>query len=380
MNTFCHYFNQATCKSCDLITLDYAHQLQQKESALLEALKSIKLPPLSPSVSSKTTGFRNKAKFAVTGTMNDPILGLTGEDNLDHGRELLECPLHLPEINQMLPLLKDFITLAKLEPYQVSSKKGELKGIIIFYSESSAQSYLRLILRSQEAITRIKKHIPFLKENIPSLVSISANIQPVAHAILEGDLEISLTDQDFIEHKLGPVTLNIHPRAFVQTNQVIAEKLYQTAADWIKDLRSEKFMELFCGQGAFSFFCADSIREGLGIEINQSAIDEANRTAKKFHYAHLKFKQSDAASVGDEIDKFNPDVVLVNPPRRGLAQAVNLFKKYRPENVIYSSCSYETLAQDLSVLKDLYEVKKIQIFDMFPNTSHFEVLVELRLI
>jgi 23S rRNA (uracil747-C5)-methyltransferase len=378
MKTFCSYFNEGVCQSCELISLDYPDQIQLKERTLRNALAEISQVKLEKTSESRTSHFRNKAKLVVTGTLQNPILGLWGEENLDTGRELLACPLHVKSINAILPILKEFITLAKLEPYQIAAKKGELKGVILFHSEASNETYLRFVMRSKESIDRIKKNQSFLLNKCPDLKCLSVNIQPIAHAILEGDEEIFITSETAINHKLGALTFSVGPRAFVQTNQVVAEKLYQQAADWIRESGTEKFMELYCGQGAFSFFCSSVIKHGLGIEINPDAIIEAKKTAAKYNLSHLDFKSADASKIQDEMNSFNPDLILVNPPRRGLALATELLLTAAPKNIIYSSCNYETLILDLKKLKPSYEVLKVQIFDMFSHTKHFETLVLLK--
>ena len=80
----------------------------------------------------------------------------------------------------------------------------------------------------------------------------------------------------------------------MQTNQNVAAKLYETAANWVKENETRKFMELFCGQGAFSFFAAPYIESGLGIEINTDAISEARSTAARYNLNHLRFENADA--------------------------------------------------------------------------------------
>jgi 23S rRNA (uracil747-C5)-methyltransferase len=379
MKTFCRYFNESICQSCDLIHLDYKEQLHHKEVVLQKSLKGVNLPALEKSVVSPETHFRNKAKFSVTGTLDHPVIGLTGSDALDEGRELLECSLHVSEINALLPVLKSFITTAGLVPYSIGKKKGELKGIIIFHSEKSHESYVRFILRSKESIDRIKKFSSELLKDCPTIKCLSVNIQPVPHAILEGDEEVFVTEARAINHPIGKIILSLGPQAFVQTNQVVASQLYETAARWIKESGLKKFMELFCGQGAFSFYAANAIQEGLGIEINPEAVKEANKTARMNQLSHLSFKSADASNVQSELNTFGPDIVLVNPPRRGLAQSCEHLMATKPAMIIYSSCNYLTLASDIEKLNELYEVKKIQIFDMFPHTSHFETLVQLTL-
>jgi 23S rRNA (uracil747-C5)-methyltransferase len=379
MNTFCSYFNQGICRSCDLISNDYSDQIYLKERKIKEVLKKLEIPMLLPSVRSQATHFRNKAKFIITGTKETPIIGIAGQKELDQGVDLSQCPLHVDEITKSLPAIKSFIDKANLVPYQMTTKRGELKGIILFHSDLTHTSYLRFILRSKEPLDRIKKyHYELLKE-IHHLKCISVNIQPISHAILEGEEEIFITEKTSINHKLGNIEFDLNPKAFVQTNQMIAEKLYTTAASWIKESSLTRLAELYCGQGAFSFFSAPFIKEGLGIEINPEAIRVANQTASKYHLSHLKFMDQDAALIGQELHTFNPDIILVNPPRRGLGETVKLLRIQKSQKVIYSSCNEESLAKDLEFLKDIYHISRIQIFDMFPNSHHFETLVELNL-
>lgn len=379
METFCRYFNQNICKSCDLITLNYVDQIKLKQEKLIKGLEGLEFPPLEPTVASSELGFRNKAKFSITGTVENPVIGLIGEDTPDNGRELLECSLHVPQINELLPEIKQFIRLANLRPYSINERKGELKGIILFHSSRSNETYARLILRSKESLDRIKKNLTYLTSKFPNLKCISVNIQPVPQAILEGEEEIFMTERTFIYHRLGEVVFSLDPKAFVQTNQIVAEKLYSTAAEWVKDSSSAKFMELFCGQGAFSFYAAPFIKSGLGIEINQEAVKTANRTARENNMDYLKFKCADASEVSEDIKNFGPDLILVNPPRRGLSGATKLLLEAEPDTIIYSSCNHETLTSDLKALSSRYEIKAVQIFDMFPHTSHFETLVKLSL-
>lgn len=378
MSSFCSYFNSKTCLSCGLIEVDYSEQLKNKEGQLRTVLSGFQGWNLLPSVSSPIRGFRNKAKLAITGTPERPILGLIGEKDRDEGREILNCPVHHPEINHLLSFLPDFFRLAKLVPYEIAARKGELKGVIVFYSEGSGESYLRLVLRSRESVDRIKKHLSWLTEKIPSLTYVAVNVQPVPQAVIEGEEEIVLTEKTTIRHLLGNIEMDIGPRGFVQTNQIVAQKLYETAAEWAKELSIARFAELFSGQGAFSFFIAPATRESIGFEINADAVERANATAARLNLKNVSFKCADATRIGREIKEFSPDLVLVNPPRRGLGEGVAMFREKVADHLIYSSCSPGSLARDLEELKPLYEVSKVQLFDMFPHTEHFETLVLLR--
>jgi 23S rRNA (uracil747-C5)-methyltransferase len=378
MNTFCRYYNAGVCRSCDALAVNYQDQVRRKEATLRAALGPLAPAEFNPPVTSPEQGFRNKAKFVVTGEAGAPVIGLLGPDAPDEGRELLNCPLHVPEINAALPVVRDFIVRANLAPYKIAERRGELKGLILFFSPETRALYLRFVLRSKESLDRLRKHKDFLLERLPELRCLSVNLQPVHKAILEGDEEIFLTDATAIPHRVGADALEVDPRAFVQTNQRIAAELYRTAAEWVRAAGGGRFLELFCGLGAFSFSCAGAVTAGLGIEINGDAVAAANRTAIRLNLGHLTFKSADAGTVRSEIEAFSPDVVLVNPPRRGIGPAAELLLSAKPATLIYSSCNHESLAADLAKLAEAYEVRAVQLFDMFPHTSHFETLVELR--
>jgi 23S rRNA (uracil747-C5)-methyltransferase len=377
MNSFCSYFNSNQCKSCTSIEEDYASQLTNKNGFLKKALSFFPELNLANPYPSSIQGFRNRAKMVVTGTVNDPIIGLTGEDDLDIGRELLNCPIHHPKLNELIQAIPDYIREFNLIPYQIKTQKGELKGLILYYSEASQELYLRFVLRSKECVSRLQKMLPRLQTQFPKLVCISANLQPVPHAILEGREEIFLTARHSIFYQLGELKLTLSPQAFVQTNEKVALGLYQTAAEWIASLKPPRMLELYSGQGAFSFFAAKAPSEILGIEINPDAVRTANETASKLGLGSLRFECADATKVNQIAQDYAPDLILVNPPRRGLGEGVRIIESILPENLIYSSCSVESLAKDLSVLAPHYEIKKTQIFDMFPHTEHFETLIWL---
>jgi 23S rRNA (uracil747-C5)-methyltransferase len=375
--SLCHYFETGHCRSCASIQQDYSAQLRLKEEKLRRDLAAGASLSLEPTVGSSLLAFRNRAKMAVTGTVDHPVIGLHGEGHLDRGRELLSCPIHHPRINEVLAALPALLRLHRIAPYRIDERRGELKGLIAFYSPQSEEMYLRFVLRSQESVARLRKMLFELQSRFPFLVCVSANLQPIPHAILEGPEEIFLTQRTSIVHQLGNLRLSLAPQAFVQTNVEVATKLYETAAKWIAEVRPSRAMELFCGQGAFSLMAASSAESWLGIEVNPAAVREATEAALSLGASHVRFQCADATRVGPEIEAFSPELMLVNPPRRGLAGAVDLIAKALPRNAIYSSCNSESLALDLKSLGKHYGVRRAQIFDLFPHTEHFETLVWL---
>jgi 23S rRNA (uracil747-C5)-methyltransferase len=386
----CSYFDQNLCRSCSLIEVDYDSQIQKKEFQIKTALAFLGEVPLVGPVRSQSLGFRNRAKMGVTGSVDHPVVGLLGKDRLDEGREILSCPIHHEKLNQIIAALPQFIRDYNLIPYSIQARKGELKGVILFYAPESDEAYLRFILRSKECVSRIKKGIPTIQKQFSELKCVTANIQPVPHAIQEGPEEIYLTGCQTLRLQIGKIVLNLSPHAFVQTNIRVATQLYETAAEWIIEAQSAsglagqfRVLELFCGQGAFSLVAVnragrDKIKF-LGLEINPGAVASASETARDLGLEGcVEFQVADATRVAPQIETFQPHHVLVNPPRRGLGEGVQLLKKARPQHFIYSSCSLESLAKDLQHLAEDYSLTRVQLFDMFPHTEHFEVLVWLQ--
>ena len=389
--TACNYFNANVCRSCSWIANPYSDQILAKEDLVRATFPGIQL---LPTVIGRTLGFRNKAKMAVTGTMADPKIGIFGKsDSLDDGHALLDCPVHHEKLNKVFQAMPDFIREHRIEPYRIREKKGELKGLIAFYSPGTDQMLLRFVLRSRESIERLTRGIPALQTRFPSLVSVTANLQPVPHAILEGDEEILLGGRFSMDHLLEghsqKLKVELYPNAFVQTNAEIAGRLYETAAEWISEISSLKsqfksqfkIVELYAGQGAFSFFAGLTSRETdrtiVGMEINAAAVDSANKNAERLNLPGVHFRCDDAEHVLNQVKKEAPDLILVNPPRRGLGSGVQILTTVIPSHLIYSSCSLDSLKSDLSKLEAHFKIQKLQIFDMFPHTEHFEVLAQL---
>lgn len=378
----CPYFEQKICTSCQWLPHSYHTQLEEKSrhlQALLSALDLSQAQWFSP-FSSAEQGFRNKAKMVVSGAVERPILGILNEQN--QAIDLSDCPLYPPHFSAIFPILKDFIGRAGLVPYNVSKQKGELKYILLTESRFNQELMLRFVLRSENKIPLIQRELAGLQTKLSQLKVITANIQPQHAAILEGEKEIFLTEQQVLEERFNQIPLFIRPQGFFQTNPQVAEGLYGTAQQWISDLPIQKLWDLFCGVGGFGLHCATALAEKnpdvelIGIEISPSAIYSATLSAEKCGLKNVRFQSLDAANFAlSQAEK--PDLVIVNPPRRGIGSALTDFlNQMQPQFILYSSCNAATMAKDLAEL-DNYSLQKIQLFDMFPHTSHYEVLTLL---
>lgn len=366
----CSYQKKKQCQVCNA----YDTLTSQREDKL--KLLSQKLDfPVTRIHSSLAYRFRDKMKLQIGGTLEAPLLGFVDPVELKVLHDLTSCPLHHQFLENLIPKVKQLIQLAAIPPYKINDRQGEAKGIIAFYSPTTKQSYLRIVLRSKESLDRIKKHL-FLFEDM-SVVSL--NIQPVAHALIEGEEEILLKGERIL-HQFSDKPLYLSPQGFVQTNTSMAEKLYQAAAEWVSPLSLSKALDLYCGHGPFTFFLSGLGLKTIGVEVNAAAVKLAKTSATEFYSDHLmpEFLCASASDMQLLIDQQQPDLILVNPPRAGLRSGVKLIEESSCHYLLYSSCSHETLANDLSALKNSFQIIRAEIFDMFPHSAHFESLVLLK--
>ena len=245
-------------------------------------------------------------------------------------------------------------------------------------SENNGEYLLRFVLKSHQSIPRIERELPKLLTEYPNITVVSVNIQPIHMARLEGEEEIFLTKKTRLRESFNQVPLYIRPKSFFQTNPNVAASLYQTAKDWLIPLKPKLIWDLFCGVGGFGLHCASTDISVTGIEIEPEAIACAKISATELGLTNLNFSALDSTEFAKGKNAANvPDVVIVNPPRRGIGKTLcDSLSQFAPKTILYSSCNPETLATDLDLL-DGYDIEKIQIFDMFPHSSHFEVLALL---
>lgn len=370
----CALYDAGRCRSCQWIEQPVSSQLTAKMNDLQKLLGDVAVGQWCAPVSGPEQGFRNKAKMVVSGSVEKPLLGMLHRDGTPE--DLTDCPLYPPSFLAVFAALKPFIALAGLTPYNVSRKRGELKYLLLTESRLDGGLMLRFVLRSENKLEQLRAALPWLLQQLPQLKVISANIQPIHMAIMEGELEIPLTEQRALEEQFNGVPLFIRPQSFFQTNPEVAASLYATARDWVRELPVKHMWDLFCGVGGFGLHCATAGMKLTGIEIAPEAIASARQSAQKLGLTDIHFQALDSTQFATDQQDI-PCLVLVNPPRRGIGQALCYYLNgVAPKYIIYSSCNAQTMARDIQSLSG-YRVQRVQLFDMFPHTSHYEVLTLL---
>jgi 23S rRNA m(5)U-747 methyltransferase (EC 2.1.1.-) len=370
----CALYDAGRCRSCQWLEQPVSAQLTAKMAELQQLLADAAVEEWCAPVSGPEQGFRNKAKMVVSGSVEKPLLGMLHRDGTPE--DLCDCPLYPASFSPVFDALKPFIARAGLTPYNVARKRGELKYLLLTESQLDGGMMLRFVLRSEAKLEQLRAALPWLQSQLPQLKVISVNIQPVHMAIMEGEQEIFLTDQQALPERFNGVPLWIRPQSFFQTNPTVASLLYATARDWVRQLPVRHMWDLFCGVGGFGLHCTTPEMRLTGIEISAEAIACAKQSAAELGLPNLHFQALDSTQFATAQGAV-PELVLVNPPRRGISKALcDYLSTMAPQFIIYSSCNAQTMAKDIGHLPD-YRAVRVQLFDMFPHTAHYEVLTLL---
>jgi 23S rRNA (uracil747-C5)-methyltransferase len=328
--------------------------------------------------------------MAVGGTVDAPTLGILDPGGV--GVDLQDCGLYPASLQAAFAPLAQFVTTARLVPYDLATRRGELKYLLVTQSPDG-ELMIRFVLRSTEALSRIRKHLPALLAALPQAAVVSVNLLPEHKAVTEGPEEVVLTERTTLRMRVNGIDLHLRPQSFFQTNTEVASALYRQGRDWLAAAGPRTAWDLYCGVGGFALHLAGAgdrsvadqagnpastgpIAQVVGIETSVEAVASAEQTARDAGLTGVRFAAGDATAFALAADA-PPDAVVVNPPRRGIGDPLaRWLEASGVRTVLYSSCHAGSLARDLAAMPSL-RPRRAQVLDMFPQTGHYEVLVLL---
>lgn len=370
----CDYFDAGVCRSCSLMGVPQDRQLADKQRRVATALAPV-APPVQwhRAWSGAESRFRNKAKLVVTGSPEAPNLGIQGAAGA--GVDLRGCGLYEPAVSAAIPVIAEFITRAGLRPYDVARRSGELKFVHLT-GAPSGELMVRFVLRSEGQLGKITREFDWLTRALPLLRVASVNLHPTHAATLEGDAEILLTEQRTLPMQVNDVVLQLGAKSFFQTNTQAAGALYAQARDWTTSSDPRTVLDLYCGVGGFALHALAPGRSVTGVEVSPEAIAAAEHSARGHGDATFLAGDATAYALGLRPEA-HPDLVIVNPPRRGIGpELAHWLDSSSVREVVYSSCNVDSLARDLAAMPS-WRATEARLVDMFPQTTHHEVITRL---
>ena len=366
------------CGGCNLRHIKYEETLKMKQNAVQNLVNKTlknKLQVQETIGMDNPYHYRNKAQYPVgIDKKGEPVIGVFA--NRTHEVIPIEkCLIQNPKSEEIAKFILDFIRKEHISVYNEETRKGLFRHIVIKVGIKTGEIMCILVINGK-TIPKEEIIIKNLVENFPQIKTIVKNINTKNTNVILGQDNINVYGDGHIEDILGEYKFKISPLSFYQVNPIQAEKLYELGVKMAEISKEDTVFDLYCGIGTISIFMAKYAKKVYGVEIVEDAIKDAKENAKLNNATNTEFFAGDTEIVLDELinqKKVIPDIVMFDPPRKGLAKnSINNILNIRPKKIVYISCNPATLVRDLAEFESLYEVKSIVPVDMFPFTSHVE--------
>ncbi len=371
------------CGGCQLQAMSYEEQLKFKERKVKNHLLRIgkfsedEIHMLPIMGMEEPWRYRNKAQFPFGMDKNGNIIAGFYAGRTHDIIECEDCLLGVEENKDILGIIKGFMRVHGIRPYDEATHKGLVRHALIRKGFHTGEIMVCLVINGKD-IPAKEQLVEELRQ-IKGMTSISYSINQEKTNVIMGKEIVNLYGPGYITDNIGNVTYQISPLSFYQVNPVQTEKLYGTALEYAGLTGNETVWDLYCGIGTISLFLAQNAKKVYGVEIVPQAIEDARRNAALNNITNAEFFTGKAEEVLPEQyekNKVYADVIVVDPPRKGCDQVcLDTILKMAPKRVVYVSCDSSTLARDLRYLADGgYEVKKVRCCDMFGQSCHVETV------
>lgn len=366
------------CGGCNLRHIKYQETLKLKQNVV----QSLVDKTLKNKIRVKETigmenpyYYRNKVQYPVGIDKNGkPQIGVFA--NRSHEIIPIEkCFIQNEKSEEIAKYIFELWNENNYTIYNEETRKGLLRHIVIKTGIKTNQ-YMCILVVNGQGFDNEKEFVSKIANKYKEIRAIIVNSNMKNTNVILGLENRTIFGKGYIEDKLGEYIFKISPLSFYQVNPIQAEKLYNLGIRKANITKNDVVFDLYCGIGTISLFMSKYAKKVYGIEIVEEAIKAAKENAKINNVDNVEFIAGDVEKALSSIiydRKIIPDIVMVDPPRRGLDNtSVNNILKIRSKRLVYISCNPATLVRDLAKLEEVYDVEEIIPVDMFPFTSHVE--------
>jgi 23S rRNA (uracil1939-C5)-methyltransferase len=372
------------CGGCRFQDLAYEAQAEWKERQVTDALRRIGRidePPVEPILPAvERFHYRNKLEYSFTKTPEGPALGFHRAGRWDEVLEVEWCWLTTDLGNAIRDTVRDWAREERLEPYDQEAQTGYLRHLVVREGRNTGQALVQLVTAPGER---------FERERLVEVLRAFPEVRSIHWAVNDSPAEVTnlptklLWGEEAIEEELCGLRFRVRPGAFLQTNTTMAERLYELAREFAGLTGAETVYDLYCGIGTIGLSMAGNALTVWGVEVSEESVACALENADLNGITNAAFF---AGNVGQVLEQLReragePDVVVVDPPRAGLAgKALRRVGRLGASRLVYVSCNPTTLASDVKALVGEYgyELERVRPVDMFPHTPHVETVALLR--
>ncbi len=375
----CAHFGK--CGGCALLHMDYGEELRFKTDRVNDALRrlgglDLSISEIIPADLSRPS--RYKVIFAVGERDGEPVTGYLRHRSHDI-IPVIRC-MNVPDVaNRAAAAVHRFMRSRRIPAYDETSGRQGVRHVFVRSSHKSGEAMICLVSSVILGREETRALVGTLRFACPEAASIVFCLNKRrGNTVLAGEFH-TLYGDDAITDELCGLRFALSPQTFFQVNPPQAEKLYAQALEYALPEPSELVLDLYCGAGAISLCLAKRARHVIGAEIVPQAVADAKANAERNGAANAEFLCADAGEASSALVRrgMRPDVIVLDPPRKGLdASVVDAVVSMRPARVVYVSCDPGTLARDLRRFTEQgYAPTAGKLVDMFPHTHHVETIV-----
>jgi 23S rRNA (uracil1939-C5)-methyltransferase len=373
------------CGGCRFQDLAYEAQVESKAAQVGDALRrigGIAEPPLEPIVpAEEIVHYRNKLEYSFTQTDDGPALGFHRAGRWDEILDIEYCWLTTDLGNAIRNAVRDWARADRLIAYDQAEHTGYLRHLVVREGRNTSQVLVQLVTGAGEK---------FDTGGFVDTLRAFSEVRSIHWSVNDGPAEVTnlptklLWGEDAIEEELGGLRFRVRPNAFLQTNTRMAEQLYRVAREFAALEGKETVYDLYCGIGTIGLTLARDALTVWGVDVSEESIACALENADLNGIGNAAFFAGNVGQVLEELHERagDPDVVVVDPPRAGLAgKALKRLGEIGAPRIVYVSCNPTTLAGDLKRLRGDYgyTLRRARPVDMFPHTPHVECVSLLEL-
>jgi 23S rRNA (uracil1939-C5)-methyltransferase len=381
------------CGGCKWQFLDYAIQLKYKRQHVRESLEHIgqlKNVPVHPTLPSPLTfGYRNKMEFTCTDRrwltpaelqQNDIEkgfgIGLHVPGTYFKVFDTQKCLLQPDLGNDLLGDVRQFMISSGWPAYGLHSHEGFWRFLMLRHSVALDRWMVNIVTATRDHAA-VQPLADVLTKKYSQVSAVIQNVTSRKAGVTTGEFEHTLAGESTLTDRIGAFRFEISANSFFQTNTAGAVKLYDTVKRYAQLDGSETVVDLYSGTGTIPIILSESAREIIGLEVATSAIADAERNCQINRVQNCRFIAGDIRKTLPTITKA-PDVLVIDPPRAGMHKdVVKQVLALSPDRIVYVSCNPSTLARDLYLLNEAYQVREVQPVDLFPHTYHIESVARL---
>lgn len=382
-NVDCETFSK--CGGCTLRHINYGETLNIKR----DIVKNCLYKELHRDVEVKNTigmekplYYRNKLQYPVGYNKdNKPVMGIYSGRTHNIIETEQNCYIQNEKCSEIAKDIFEFTVKNNIKPYNEQTNKGTLRHIVIRIGIKTNEIMVTLVVNNDE-FNNEDKFIEELIKKYPEIKTIVKNYNEKNTNVILGKKNKVIYGNGYIYDMLGSYKFKISPLSFYQVNPLQTEVLYNKAIEYANLTGEETIFDLYCGIGTIGIFASAKAKKVYGIEVVPEAIEDAKENAKLNKVENAEFFAGEVEKILPKLIEernISADVAFIDPPRKGCDNiTIQTLLKIMPQKIVYVSCNPATLARDIRLLEEKYELKQVQPVDMFAFTSHVECVAVLQ--